>query len=147
MSAIGADRDDVSGLRRASQGQREPDAGSATLGTLALASLVLLLAVVIVAVGQFAQQRVAANSAADLAALAAADRWDLGSHGACAVARRVAHDNRGRLDSCELTGAEVSVVVEVVAPPAVRWAARAVGRRAPEIRAMARAGPGGNPVQ
>lgn len=130
------------GSGRSARGDNERDAGSATLATLALASLVVLLAAVIVAVGQFAQQRIAANAAADLSALAAAGRWDLGSDGACAVARRVARDNGGRLDSCEVVGTEVSVVVEVVAPPAVRWAARAVGRKPPGIRAVARAGPG-----
>lgn len=123
--------------------QREPECGSATLSAVALMSLVMLLAALAVVIGQFANQRAAANSAADLAALAAADRWSDGEGMACDVARRVAHRNEARLTSCAVAGADVSVSVSVTVPRSIRIIARAAGDRAPELGAFARAGPQG----
>ena len=62
--------------------------------------------------------RARAESAADAAALAAADRLALGGGGAAArtAAARTAASNHARLVSCDCAGASAAVVVEVDLP-------------------------------
>jgi secretion/DNA translocation related TadE-like protein len=80
--------------------------------------------------------RARAESAADAAALAAADRLALGGGGASArsAAARTAASNDARLISCDCAGVSAAVVVEVdlPAPLAVFGAAR--GRAKAEVR-------------
>jgi secretion/DNA translocation related TadE-like protein len=77
-------------------------------------------------ISRVAIARVLVSSAADLAALAAAESMD------CAQARDVAEANGTRLLDCEVQGAEVQVSVGLEVPVA--------GRRL-EFTAAARAGP------
>ncbi|WP_286260183.1 Rv3654c family TadE-like protein [Streptomyces graminofaciens] len=86
----------------------------------------------VLAVGQAVAIRHRAASAADLAALAAADHWMRGGEGACATAERVARAQGSRLVRCEVEG-EISDVT----------AASAMGPLRAEARA--RAGPPGAP--
>ncbi|MFJ9540943.1 Rv3654c family TadE-like protein [Streptomyces sp. NPDC101225] len=85
---------------------------------------------VVLALGQAVVVRHRAASAADLAALAAADRWADGGPAACARAGRLARAQRSRLVRCVVVG-EISDVT----------AASGRGPFAAEVRA--RAGPAG----
>lgn len=106
--------------------------GSATLlvvGAIAsimtLTTSALVLAAVIVATHQ-------ARSAADLAALAGAQRLEdaVAEDAACAEARRVAQRNRAQLRGCAVDGMDLEVIVAVTVRT---WPSDAVAR--------ARAGP------
>jgi secretion/DNA translocation related TadE-like protein len=74
-----------------------------------------------------------AQSAADLAALAAAGALAHGGD-ACASAEHIAGTNHARLDACVVEGREVVVEVTVAGP---HW----LGQNE-DLRARARAGPG-----
>lgn len=95
-------------MRRAEQ-----DRGSATvLVAISIGTLAAVLVVVLQIAGAvIARHR--AETAADLAALAAAAAvvWDAGS--ACARAGSVASANGARMSSCEILGWDVRVTVEV----------------------------------
>ncbi|MEH0635427.1 flp pilus-assembly TadE/G-like family protein [Streptomyces bottropensis] len=108
------------------------DRGSATVW--AVGAIVALCAVFggVLALGQAVVIRHQAASAADLAALAAADHWMKGDEGACATAERVVRAQGGRLVRCEVEG-EISDVT----------AASDMGPLTAEVRA--RAGPPGPP--
>ncbi|WP_308401168.1 Rv3654c family TadE-like protein [Streptomyces sp. AC512_CC834] len=93
----------------------------------AIAVLCLVFGIVL-ALGQAVVARHRAAGGADLAALAAADRWAQGGTAACAGAERVARAQGARLVRCVLTG-QVSDVT----------AASGRGPFAAEVRA--RAGP------
>ncbi|MFB9605874.1 Rv3654c family TadE-like protein [Streptomyces roseofulvus] len=82
----------------------------------------------VLALGQVVSVRHRAGGAADLAALAAADRALWGEEVACAAAVRVAAAQGAELVRCGVTGAEAEVTARVVRGP---WA--------PTVRA--RAGP------
>ncbi|GAB2770683.1 hypothetical protein GCM10027020_24580 [Nocardioides salsibiostraticola] len=84
-----------------------------------------------VATALFVDHRVA-QSAADLAALAAADTARMGGV-PCAVAAAIAEANRSRLVDCAVSGREVRVTVLVEGP---RW----LGQTG-DLTAQARAGP------
>ena len=74
-----------------------------------------LLCVVIARVGGAAAERARADTAADAAALAAADQLALG-HGsiaATAAARQVAHDNGAAFEECSCHGASAIVMVHI----------------------------------
>ena len=96
-----------------SGGDGEGDSGSATVLVLSLAVVLVLVGAVLAAVGAAVVARHRAQSAADLGALAAAQRALDGEGGACAAARGVVEAVGARLDSCALQGAD-AVVVAVV---------------------------------
>jgi secretion/DNA translocation related TadE-like protein len=109
------------------------DRGSATVLVLSLASVLVLLSAVTAALGAVAVTRHRAASAADLAALAAADRALDGVGQACAAAARVTLAVAAELESCRLRGEVAEVVVAVRPPGRLGELGRA--------RARARAGP------
>jgi len=80
--------------------------------------------------------RARAESAADAAALAAADRLALGGGAAAAqsAAARTAASNDARLVSCECAGVSATVVVEVDLPPLLAGFGPAEGRARAEVR-------------
>ena len=106
------------------------------LGTiLVLAVVTLLLAVLggVLALGQTLIARHRAASAADLAALAAADRALEGSAVACAAAAAIAAEHAAVLTTCRLDGDIVDVTAAFPLPAALRAFGPATAR--------ARAGP------
>ncbi|MFD8757170.1 Rv3654c family TadE-like protein [Kitasatospora sp. NPDC059577] len=127
---------------RATAGGHGPDTGSATVWLLALAMLGTAVFAATLAVGSVVAARHRAESAADLAALAAADRLLLDPDGGCARATGIAAAQGADLVSCAVdrSGDAVEVVAEV----------RVVGLpvRLPvgPARARARAGPVRAPV-
>ncbi|WP_017539476.1 Rv3654c family TadE-like protein [Nocardiopsis halophila] len=106
------------------------DTGSGTVWTVAACALVWTAAAAAVAVGGARVDRHHAGAAADLAALAAADRAAEGPDRACAAASRTAGANGARIESCTAEGLEVTVEVSV---PVRTWPVRA--------HAESRAGP------
>ena len=80
--------------------------------------------------------RARAESAADAAALAAADRLALGggAEAARTAATRTAASNDARLVSCVCTGASAAVVVEVDLPTMLSMFGPARGRAKAEVR-------------
>lgn len=115
------------------------DRGAATIYVMAMALICLVAAVAAVAIGEVAIARARTSSAADLAALAAADNRQSGAP--CERAGSVASAGGARLASCEQVGSDVLVMVEAQLPPMVRVLAGAAGQGAPTIRVVARAGP------
>lgn len=112
--------------------QGRAEQGAATVLVLAMAGLLCFIAVALVGVSGLVRAQRSAQSAADLAALAAASSVTRGADG-CAEAAGVAEANGATLTSCSVSGLEARVEVEVVA---YRW----VGQRA-ILTAEARAGP------
>lgn len=118
-------------------GRRCPgDRGSAGILVLALAFVVALVGALAASVGAVAVARHRAASAADLAALAAADRVLQGPSVACAAAGVAARAVSARLDSCRLEGDVADVVVAVRPAGAVgSWGvARSHSRAGPSDR-------------
>lgn len=108
--------------------------GSATVWVVALAGVLAAIGVAAVLVGAAVVGRHRATTAADLAALAAAEHAVRGDPGACAAAGEVAGANGARLTTCTVaSGAVVDVAVEVP----VRLGPLGVSRAG----ARARAGP------
>jgi secretion/DNA translocation related TadE-like protein len=106
--------------------------GVATVAAQALTSLLLLVALgSVVAVGLVSAHR-RAQSAADLAALAAAHALQH-ARDPCAAGRQIAAAQDAQLIGCAVHGEEVTVIVTVAGP-------RLPGG-APPLRARARAGP------
>lgn len=102
------------------------DRGAATVwGVVTMAVLGLMCAAAL-GMGQAVVARHRAASAADLAALAAADSWARGPEAACAAARRVARAQGGLIEVCSIRG-QISEVAARAAlgPYAVRVRARA----------------------
>jgi secretion/DNA translocation related TadE-like protein len=91
------------------------DRGSATIWAVAAIAAVLLIVGALVELGAAAVTRHRAESAADLAALAAAGRATPGEGQACTGARWVADRMRVELTSCRLIGWDAEV--EVAARP------------------------------
>ncbi|MFE9178285.1 Rv3654c family TadE-like protein [Streptomyces sp. NPDC007126] len=104
------------------------DRGSATVWSVGAIAVLCLVFGVVLALGQAVVARHRAAGGADLAALAAADRWAGGGTAACDRAERVARAQGVRLVRCALTG-QVSDVT----------AASGTGPFTAEVRA--RAGP------
>lgn len=104
------------------------DRGSATVWSVGAVAVLCVVFGVVLALGQAVVARHRAAGGADMAALAAADRWATGGTAACAEAERVARAQGTRLVRCVLTG-QVSDVT----------AASGTGPFAAEVRA--RAGP------
>lgn len=110
--------------------RRVPDRGSATVLVLAVATLAVAVATVVALGGAVLHAGARARTAADLAALAAADAFAGGTE-PCAAARTVATRNAAVLVRCSPGADGVTVLVEVRLP--------VVGR---PVRASARAVPG-----
>ncbi len=106
--------------------------GSVAPFAVACLGLLLLLGAALGVVAAMVHAHRVAQSAADLAALAAARTLGEGGD-ACGAASQVASENGAALASCLVTGAEVRVGVEVDGP---RW----LGQTA-DLPAEARAGP------
>ena len=94
--------------RRASRG----DEGVATVMALGIAAVLAVVTVTVASLGMVLVTRHGAESAADLAALAAASRAIEGETTACAVARRTAEAVNVRLVGCHLRD-NFDAVVEV----------------------------------
>lgn len=108
--------------------------GAATLLTVAMAGLLLLVGSAAGVVGAIVTAHRTAQSAADLAALAgAATLADHSGRDPCGSAGEVAVANDARLDSCAVEDATVVVEVTVSGP---RW----LGQDQ-DLTARARAGP------
>ncbi|MDH6703360.1 secretion/DNA translocation related TadE-like protein [Kitasatospora sp. MAA19] len=124
-------------VRAAAVGGRGPDTGSATVWLLALAMLGTAVFAATIAVGGVVAARHRAESAADLAALAAADRLLLDPDGGCGRASGIAAAQGAALVSCAVDRA--GDAVEVVAEVAV--GGLPVRLPVGPARARARAGP------
>ena len=112
---------------------RHRDTGGAAVWVLAVGLICVLVSVGFAAAGAAVVARHRAQTAADLAALAAAVHAAEGREGACEHARRIASANGSRLVSCRVDGLDVTVTTE--ARPA--GVAALVG----VARGSARAGP------
>ncbi len=110
------------------------DRGAASLLVVACAAVLLLVGSALGVVAAIVTAHRAAQSAADLAALAGASAHQHGADG-CARAGALAGANGARLLDCRLAGEDVVVTVEVDGP---RW----LGQQA-DLRGTARAGPVG----
>lgn len=108
--------------------------GSATVWVVALSGVLAAIGVAAVLVGVAVIGRHRAAAAADLAALAAAERAVRGDPAACAVAEQVAGANGARLAACTVGG---GAVVEVAVAVPVRLGPLGVL----DAGARARAGP------
>jgi len=106
--------------------------GSASLAAVACVAVLLLLGAGLGVVGALVRAHRVAQSAADLAALAAAAELARSGDG-CAAGVQVAAANDARLVGCEVAGATVTVRVRVDGP---HW----LGQEA-DLEARARAGP------
>ncbi|WP_371518096.1 Rv3654c family TadE-like protein [Kitasatospora sp. NBC_01300] len=137
--------------RAAAVGGRGPDAGSATVWLLALAMLGTAVFAGTIAVGAVVAARHRAESAADLAALAAADRLLLDPDGGCGRAEGIAVAQGAGLVSCTVdrAGDAVEVVAEVTVgglPARLPLGPARARARAGPVRAAVTAaedGPGG----
>ncbi len=109
------------------------DRGSMTIWVAAVLALIALAVGVALAYGTAVVGRHRAETAADLAALAAAVRVPEGPAAACGTAATVAARNGGVVRACRVAGGDVEVVVS----RSVRLAG--LGRRTAVARA--RAGP------
>lgn len=87
------------------------DRGSVTIWAAALAGLIWLGSSAAVLYGAAVASRHRAESAADLAVLAAAVHVPDGQARACDVAARIASRNGASLGDCKVVGEEVEVVV------------------------------------
>ena len=106
----------------------EDDGGSATILVIAAVMGVCVVGGVWLASGRAALARQRAESAADLAALAAANSLANTEISPCAAAGNAAAANHGVMESCAVAGDTVTVSVSVSQP----MAARAVARAGPE---------------
>ncbi|MFE1345503.1 Rv3654c family TadE-like protein [Streptomyces sp. NPDC058757] len=105
------------------------DRGAASVWTAFAACALCVVFGAVLALGQAVAARHRAGGAADLAALAAADRALWGEAEACAAAGRVAAAQGAELVRCRVAGVEAEVTARVVR-----------GAWSPTVRA--RAGPG-----
>jgi secretion/DNA translocation related TadE-like protein len=108
------------------------ETGSATLLVVAMAGVLLLLGSALGVVTAIVVAHRAAQSAADLAALAGARGVAAGRDG-CAAASQIATANGGQLTGCDVSGRVVDVEVEIPGP---HW----LGQTA-DLSARSRAGP------
>lgn len=106
--------------------------GSATLFAVAMVGLLVLVGAALGVVGAMVHAHRVAQSAADLAALAAAGSAARGED-PCAAAATVAEANGAQLDQCAVDGFDVRLQVTVAGP---HW----LGQRH-DLSAQARAGP------
>lgn len=113
------------------------DRGAATVWSLALVNLLLLVGLAAAGVGALAVIRQRAATVADVAAVAGAEA----AVDSCADAVAVVESNGMVAVSCQLEGSDVVVEVSAAAPPVVGRLLGLLGRSVPEVRASARAGP------
>ncbi|MGA6222740.1 Rv3654c family TadE-like protein [Streptomyces umbrinus] len=106
------------------------DRGSATVWTVGAIAVLCVVFGAVLAMGQAVVIRHRAGGAADLAALAAADRWMEGGTAACGQAERVARAQGTRVVRCAVQGEISDVTV-------------AAGRGPLTAEVRARAGPVG----
>ncbi|GGR12545.1 Rv3654c family TadE-like protein [Streptomyces roseolus] len=104
------------------------DRGVASVWTAFAACALCVVFGAVLALGQAVAARHRAGGAADLAALAAADRALRGETEACAAARRVATAQGAELLHCRLTGAEAEVTARTSAGS---WSPTARARAGP----------------
>ena len=116
------------------------DEGAATVWTLAVGLVTVVIAMAVAAAGTVIVARHRAQAAADLAALAGAARVMEGEEAACARAREIAFANGARLRSCRVTGWDLTVSAEV-SPAQVAAVAGSVTATARAGPATARPGP------
>lgn len=115
------------------------DRGVATvLMASILAGIMILVCAIAIAV-DVVHTKSQAATAADLTALAAAEQVLLGDP--CATAVAVAHRNNSELASCDIQGEDVQVEVKTAMTGALKLLFRSVRSRAPQVRAVSRAGP------
>ena len=112
---------------------RRDERGAGSLLVVSFLSFLLLVGAALGVVAAMVGAHRMAQSAADLAALAAAVDLQEGED-PCAAASRIAGANHARLTSCLVQGEEVVVEVAVAGP---RWLGQAA-----DLSARARAGPG-----
>jgi len=117
---------------RRSLSRGHDEAGSATLLVLAMAGVLLLLGAALAVVTALVAAHRAAQSAADLAALAGARGAASGTDG-CLAATRVAAANGARVTTCAVSGLVVDLEVEVPGP---QWLGQTT-----DLAARSRAGP------
>ncbi|WP_425832221.1 Rv3654c family TadE-like protein [Streptomyces fractus] len=108
---------------------RGRDRGSATVWVAMAMAAVGVVFGAVLAMGQAVEARHRAGSAADLAALAAADHWTEGGAKACALAARVARAQAAGVVRCTVRG-EVSEVTAAAGHGTFRSEVRA--RAGPE---------------
>lgn len=113
------------------------DRGAATVWSLALVTVLLLVGLVAAAAGALAVTRQRVATVADVAAVAGAQALA----DACSEAVAVMEANGMVPVSCELDGIDVVVEVSTAAPPVVGRLLALVGQSVPEVSASARAGP------
>lgn len=105
--------------------------GSATVLVLGVMGVAVALLLGLGAVAGAQTSRGAAQSAADLAALAGAAAALAGSESPCARVREVVERNAARLEACEPAGGIVDVRVSRSAGPGVPGRAQASARAGP----------------
>ncbi len=111
------------------------DRGIATIWAAALMQVLLVVALIAMAMGSLVVTRFRVATVADLAAIAAAQG------AGCVDARALARAHAMRVSSCEMVGADAVVQVVGRPPDALVRLSSWLGRDAPEISALARAGP------
>jgi secretion/DNA translocation related TadE-like protein len=97
--------------------ERGGDRGSATVWALLSVTVLCVVFGAVLALGQVTAARQRAATAADLAALAAADRALAGPAAACDAAARVAEAQGARLVRCHVGGEVADLTAEVRAGP------------------------------
>jgi secretion/DNA translocation related TadE-like protein len=112
--------------------RRREERGAATVLVLAMAGVLVLLGAALVVVTAMVAAHRAAQSAADLAALAGARGVAEGRDG-CEAAAHVAAANHARLIGCDVAGRIVEVAVAVPGP---HWLSQSA-----DLDARSRAGP------
>lgn len=115
---------------------RPPNPGSDDRGAATVLAAIVIAAILAVAmggtaVGAFVVARHRAQSAADLAALAAATTVPAGVGAACMQAQTVATAMRATLRDCDIDGLDVTVVVEVSTGLILGGDTRAAARAGP----------------
>ena len=119
------------------------DAGSATVLAACLICLLVVVAGVAGLISGLVATHARAQSAADLAALAGADRALWSAQEACAAASAIAQRNGARIIDCGVDALDVVVTVEVPLPGAVARVMSVAGGTPDALRAHSRAGPPG----
>ncbi|MCL6422418.1 hypothetical protein Bequi_03300 [Brachybacterium sp. JHP9] len=109
--------------------QLRSETGSGAAGLLAWTGTLSALLAVLVLAGQALLAQAAADTAADLSALAGADALAAATADPCAIAAEAARRNAAELRGCTVQGADVLVQVRVPAGAL------------PPVQAQARAGP------
>lgn len=117
---------------RLPRGLRAHDAGNASMGAVCVVFVVAVLLCTIAAGARIAMAKAQARTAADMAALAAADAyWNEAAADPCGMGSAVARNNAGAAESCEVI--DMDVAMEVSTATGVPFVER--------VSARARAGP------